>query len=93
MQSLRLTTPLLLVTTLALAAGCGDSTGAEEGSEATAETGNTTEPTEGGCVEGEEVSEPITADTTWSCDKTLAGLVYVQDGATLTIDPGVTVRG
>jgi len=93
MQSLRLTTPWLLITTLALAIGCGDSTGNEEGSEETAETGNTTEPTDGGCVEGEEVSEPITGDAVWSCDKTLAGLVYVQDGATLTIEPGVTIRG
>jgi hypothetical protein len=94
MHSLRSTTPWLLVSSLTLVFGCGDpqdneSTGEDTGSD----TGAMTEPTTGDCTENEEVTEPIDGDTTWSCDKILGGIVYVNDGATLTISPGVTVRG
>jgi hypothetical protein len=41
------------------------------------------------------VQDSISADTHWTCDKQylLKGYVYVTDGHTLTIDPGVIVRG
>lgn len=41
------------------------------------------------------VREAITEDTKWRAGKTyvLQDLIFVDDGATLTIDPGVTVRG
>lgn len=85
----------LLLSTLALVAGCGDAGSDDTAEEGTAEdTGATSEPTGGGdCLEDEEVTAAIESDTTWSCDKTLGGLVYVKNGATLTIEPGVTVRG
>lgn len=41
------------------------------------------------------VKDSISTNTTWTCDKQylLQGFVYVTAGATLTIDPGVIVRG
>jgi len=41
------------------------------------------------------VSANITANTTWTTGKTylLRGLIYVKNGATLTIQPGVVVKG
>lgn len=41
------------------------------------------------------VREPITEDTKWRAGKTyvLQDLIFVEQGATLTIEPGVTVRG
>ena len=41
------------------------------------------------------VSANITANTTWTTGKTylLRGLIYVKNGATLTIQPGVIVKG
>jgi hypothetical protein len=86
--------PCTLLTTLVLVAGCGDA-GSDDSAEAgSAEDSATSEPTDGGeCLENEEVTAAIEADTTWSCDKILGGLVYVKNGATLTIEPGVTVRG
>ena len=41
------------------------------------------------------VSNNITANTTWETGKTyiLAGRIFVLDGATLTIQPGVVVKG
>lgn len=41
------------------------------------------------------VSEPITEDTTWSSDNTytLSAIVYVENGAVLTIEPGTTILG
>lgn len=41
------------------------------------------------------VSGTISANTTWTADKTykLNGLVYVTNNATLTIEPGVVVKG
>jgi hypothetical protein len=41
------------------------------------------------------ISAAITANTTWTTGKTylLRGLIYVKNGATLTIQPGVIVKG
>lgn len=41
------------------------------------------------------ISAAITANTTWTTGKTylLRGLIYVKNGATLTIQPGVVVKG
>jgi hypothetical protein len=41
------------------------------------------------------VSGEITSNTTWTSDKTylLTGFVYVKNGATLTIQPGTTIKG
>lgn len=41
------------------------------------------------------ISSAITANTTWTTGKTylLNGLIYVKNGATLTIQPGVVVKG
>jgi hypothetical protein len=41
------------------------------------------------------VSGEITSNTTWTSDKTylLSGFVYVKNGATLTIQPGTTIKG
>ena len=58
----------------------------------TAETGS--DPTVGGAEEcGSEVRGTIEADTRWICDHALSGIVTVKNGATLTIDPGVTITG
>ena len=41
------------------------------------------------------VSGAITANTTWTKNNTylLQGFVYVKNGATLTIEPGTTIKG
>lgn len=41
------------------------------------------------------VTDDITENTTWTADNTyfLNGLVFVDDGATLTIEPGTVVKG
>ena len=41
------------------------------------------------------VQDSISTDTHWTCDKQylLMGYVYVTNGTTLTIDPGVIIRG
>jgi len=46
-------------------------------------------------VEPETLSGDITTNTTLTADKawTLSGLVRVMDGATLTIEPGTTIKG
>lgn len=97
MKTLRsITTPWIFLTSITLAVGCGDAGGGDSGEEGTsADTGgNTSEPTGGAeCVEDEEITAAIESDTTWSCNKTLGGIVYVKNGAVLTIEPGVTVRG
>ena len=43
----------------------------------------------------ENVQDSISTDTHWTCDKQylLFGYVYVTNNATLTIDPGVVVKG
>lgn len=83
MLSLRSTTTGLLISCIALVAGCGDPV------EDTTDTADTND--DGG--DDDEVTSAITVDTTWSSDKILAGIIYVQDGATLTIEPGVKVFG
>src|SRR5690606_6823908 len=86
--------PCLLVTTLALAAGCEGGGGVDSdtaGSDSAGETGESA----GDCVENEEVPASITEDTRWACDKLLPAdtVVTVSNGAVLTVGPGVTVRG
>ena len=41
------------------------------------------------------VKDSISANTHWTCDNQylLEGYVYVTSGATLTIDPGVIIKG
>ena len=41
------------------------------------------------------VTADITADTTWTADNTyvLTDIIYVKDGATLTIEPGTVIQG
>jgi len=60
----------------------------------TAEDGVTTDPTAGGGEEvcDSEISGTIEADTRWTCDHTLSGIVTIKN-AKLTIDPGVTIKG
>ena len=43
----------------------------------------------------DSVSAAITSNTTWTTGKTylLRGLIYVKNGATLTIQPGVVIKG
>ncbi|MCB9704524.1 MAG: hypothetical protein H6711_21750 [Myxococcales bacterium] len=69
-------------------------TGGEETTD-TADTADTadTSDTAGDCSTPTEVSGDIDADTTWSCDVILSGVVTVTNDAVLTIDPGVTVSG
>ncbi|MEZ4427710.1 MAG: hypothetical protein R3A51_08500 [Nannocystaceae bacterium] len=40
-----------------------------------------------------EICGSITADAVWDADVVLVGIVSVEDGATLTVNAGVTVRG
>lgn len=41
------------------------------------------------------ISGSITTNTTWTAGKQyiLSGFVYVEDGATLTIEPGTIIKG
>lgn len=55
---------------------------------------------DGVCVDNnasgnEIVSSNITGDVTWTSDKVwqLAGRIFVEDGATLTIEPGTIIKG
>ena len=43
----------------------------------------------------ERITDDISADVTWTSDKEylLDGLIFVNDGATLTIEPGTVVKG
>jgi len=52
-----------------------------------ASVGETGEPNDG------EVRGSIDEDTVWSEDTILDGIVTVKDGAVLTVEPGVVVRG
>lgn len=47
------------------------------------------------CADPVEVADPIEADTTWSADNCylMKGTIFVEEGATLTIDPGTTIMG
>jgi hypothetical protein len=42
---------------------------------------------------GSEIAGTFESDTIWTCDHTLSGIVTVKNGATLTIEPGVTIKG
>jgi hypothetical protein len=75
---------------LALSLSLSACTGGE--GESDTNTTNTTNGTDD-CVDGAEVTADITEDTTWSCDVVLGAIVTVKGNATLTIEPGVTVRG
>lgn len=71
-----------------LLAACNDGAGSDEGSEES--TGDTAGGEE---VCGSEVSGTIETDTVWTCDHTLTSIVSVKNNATLTIQPGVTIKG
>jgi len=71
---------------IVLATACDS--GTEVGSDTGSETGSS-----GDCVENEEIIGTITDNTTWSCNKVLADIVTVEEGVTLTVDPGVSVLG
>ena len=86
---------VLSITLAAPLVGCGDSGGGDEDSATTNASGDT-EPTggePGECEVNEEISGEIEADTTWTCDKILSGIVTVKGDAVLTVAAGVTVRG
>lgn len=74
--------------------GGGSSGGApSNGNDGSVDNGTpSSEQTPGGVV---EVNGSIVSDTTWSAASpiVLTGVVYVEDGATLTIEPGATIRG
>jgi hypothetical protein len=78
--------------------GTGATGGDGTGGTGTGGTGGVVDP--GPCSDEDEnailiTDEEITADTTWDradCDYVLTRIVYVV-GATLTIEPGVTVKG
>ncbi|MFY0537110.1 hypothetical protein [Nannocystis pusilla] len=73
---------------LVFAQGCGD-----DGNQTTddADTGDTANSGEEEC--DSEISGTIEADTTWTCGHTLKNIVTVKNGAKLTIEPGVTIKG
>lgn len=71
--------PMVLATALGGLAGCVDDTNATN--------------TDDGGGDNDEVVGEISEDTTWSSDKILGGIVTVTNGAVLTVEPGVTVRG
>jgi hypothetical protein len=66
---------------------CGDGTADEGSDEDTGETAGGEE------VCGSEIAGTIESDTIWACDHTLTSIVTVKNGATLTIEPGVTIKG
>jgi hypothetical protein len=71
---------------LALAPACGDD-GAH-----TSDTADTADNS-GEEVCGSEIRGAIEVDTVWTCGHTLHGVVTVKNGATLTVEPGVTIKG
>ncbi len=86
MQRISILTSCLILSPMLLACegDGGDGTGESE----------TTDPTAGGEEECDsEISTNIEADTRWTCDHTLSGIVSVKGGVTLTIEPGVTIKG
>jgi hypothetical protein len=91
---------IVLVCTAALGAGsivaCGDE---EDSPDPITTTTSTTTSSGAGGAGGagavEELSGSITADMTLTADKDwlLTGIVFVESGATLTIEPGTTIMG
>ncbi|HTN83819.1 MAG TPA: hypothetical protein VL242_09045, partial [Sorangium sp.] len=47
------------------------------------------------CAAPVEIAESIEADATWSADSCylMKGTIFVEEGATLTIEPGTTIMG
>jgi hypothetical protein len=85
MQRIVILTSCLILSPMLLACegGSGDSTDTTD-----------TDPTAGGEEECDsEINTNIEVDTRWSCDHTLGGIVSVKGGVTLTIEPGVTIKG
>lgn len=86
MQRISILTSCLILSPMLLACdgGGGDTAGESD----------TTDPTAGGEEECDsEISTNIEVDTRWACDHTLSGIVSVKGGVTLTIEPGVTIKG
>ena len=100
MKKFPLLTISLLSSALVLPA-CGDDGNSDDGS-TTAETGDADTSTGSGeCADPTDPNAPkvavdanVDADTTWSCENIyiLDGQIFVN-GATLTIEPGTTVKG
>jgi hypothetical protein len=72
---------------LVFAQGCGDDGATSEGASDTNDTSDQQEVCDG------EISGTIESDTTWTCGHSLSGIVTVKNNATLTIMPGVTIKG
>lgn len=81
---------LVLTAALALTAACGSPTTSGTGGGAGGGSGGG-----GGAAPSGDVTADITVDTTWKKDTvyTLKTLIYVTNGATLTIEPGTVVQG
>ncbi|AUX44795.1 hypothetical protein SOCE26_062630 [Sorangium cellulosum] len=91
---------------VAMAAACGDDDGGSTSNNTSTTSGTGGAGGDGGggaggggdgpdCDAPVEVAESITADTTWSADNCylMKGTIFVEDGATLTIEPGTTILG
>ena len=72
---------------VALLTACGDGAADDEGSESTSDTAGGEE------VCGSEIAGTFESDAVWACDHTLTGIVTFKNGAKLTIEPGVTIKG
>lgn len=72
----------LVAALVACDSGSGNDEGNDEGDSASGEE-----------VCDSEISGTIETDTRWTCDHTLSGIVTFKGGVTLTIDPGVTIKG
>jgi hypothetical protein len=72
---------------VALLTACGDGAADDEGSESTSDTAGGEE------VCGSEIAGTFESDAVWTCDHTLSGIVTFKNGAKLTIEPGVTIKG
>lgn len=72
---------------LVFAQGCGD-----DGMQ-TSDTADTNDTASGEEECDSEIEGTIESDTTWTCGHTLSGVVTVKNGAKLTVNPGVTIKG
>lgn len=87
MQRITILAGCLTLSPMLLACDGGDGGDASD-------TADTTDPTAGGEeVCDSEIEGIIDADARWACGHTLKGIVTVKGGSTLTIEPGVTIKG
>jgi hypothetical protein len=88
--------PRHLLIPLALSAALAACGGDPEENPSTSSNNNSSSSSSGGNTGGvSELPKEITADLTLTADKeyTLKGIVHVRAGATLTIEPGTTIKG